>query len=255
MFIYKTTNIINGKFYVGQSLYDDPKYLGGGNLIKKAIKKYGKENFHKEIIDICFSRDQLNEREVYWIEKLDSRNPSVGYNMAKGGPAFHITEDSKKKISNTLKGKYTGENSYRYGIKLTDQHKNCISESNKGKKISDETRKKISESNLGKVLSLETRKKLSEKHKGKSLSDNHKKNIGNGLLGRKHNENTLNLLRTNNRNKHQKNSLYVWAKNKESGLEIVFNNCCQAARYFSCTRQKIKKNQVPDWEIKTQKYS
>lgn len=47
MVIYKTTNLINGKIYIGQDSKDRPNYYGSGKLIHRAIKKYGKENFKK----------------------------------------------------------------------------------------------------------------------------------------------------------------------------------------------------------------
>lgn len=49
--IYKVTNLINGKIYIGRDLRNNPKYLGGGIAIKSAHKKYGRENFVKEILE------------------------------------------------------------------------------------------------------------------------------------------------------------------------------------------------------------
>lgn len=251
MYIYKTTNLVNNKIYIGQTIHDDPKYLGGGRLIKMAIKKYGRENFLKEILETCSKRENLSEREIYWIKKFNSRDPKIGYNMAEGGASFYVTEESKKKVSESLKGKYVGENAFRYGIRLTEEHKKIISESNSGKKLSDETRKKMSESNLGKKFSDETRKKISESHAGKILSNEHKEKIGNSLVGRVYLEESIEKLRRNNINKNQKNSLYVIAKNLQTSEELSFNNSCQASRYFNCTRQRIKNNQIDGWEIKT----
>jgi hypothetical protein len=51
MIIYCITNLINGKKYIGSDSNNNPKYMGGGTYLKKAIKKYGKENFKKEIIN------------------------------------------------------------------------------------------------------------------------------------------------------------------------------------------------------------
>jgi len=51
MEIYKTTNKINGKIYIGKDTTSNPQYLGSGKLIKRAILKYGVENFTKEILD------------------------------------------------------------------------------------------------------------------------------------------------------------------------------------------------------------
>jgi group I intron endonuclease len=80
MIIYKTTNLINGKFYIGQDSKNNPNYLGSGMLLNAAIKKYGRLNFHKDIIEHCATKQILNEREIFWITKL---NPI--YNIAKGG--------------------------------------------------------------------------------------------------------------------------------------------------------------------------
>ena len=49
MIVYLITNLINGKRYIGMDSKNNPQYLGSGTLILKAIKKYGKENFKKEI--------------------------------------------------------------------------------------------------------------------------------------------------------------------------------------------------------------
>ena len=83
MIIYKTTNLINGKYYVGKDEKNNPEYLGSGLLLNKAIKKYGRENFKKEILETCVDRKELNEREIHWIKKLKA--VSIGYNIAEGG--------------------------------------------------------------------------------------------------------------------------------------------------------------------------
>lgn len=85
MIIYKTTNLINGKIYIGQDSNNNPSYYGSGKLLKDAIKKYGKKNFHKEVIEECNNINHLNNREVYWIDKFQSTNPAIGYNISPGG--------------------------------------------------------------------------------------------------------------------------------------------------------------------------
>ena len=70
-FIYITTNHINGKQYIGQRKYDKKEkwknYLGSGIILTRAIEKYGKENFSKKIIEECETKEQLNQKEKYWI--------------------------------------------------------------------------------------------------------------------------------------------------------------------------------------------
>jgi group I intron endonuclease len=83
--IYKTTNLITGKFYIGKDKYNNPNYLGSGVKLKDAIKKYGLQNFKKEIVEYCESYDYMNEREKFWIEYYQSINPTVGYNISTGG--------------------------------------------------------------------------------------------------------------------------------------------------------------------------
>ena len=53
MIIYKTTKLINGKFYIGQDSYNNPNYVGSGFILLKAIKKYGRHNFEKIILESC----------------------------------------------------------------------------------------------------------------------------------------------------------------------------------------------------------
>jgi len=82
--VYKITNLINGKIYIGQDSHDNPKYLGSGVLIKRAIKKYGKENFQKEIINQCNSKKEMDQLEIYWINYYNTFSPK-GYNIHVGG--------------------------------------------------------------------------------------------------------------------------------------------------------------------------
>lgn len=85
MVIYKTTNLINNKIYIGKNKGNNNWYLGSGKLLIYAIKKYGKENFKKEIIEICTSLEHMIEREIFWIEKLNARDRNIGYNIQIGG--------------------------------------------------------------------------------------------------------------------------------------------------------------------------
>ena len=84
-YIYCITNLINDKQYVGQrgKPQFDPYYWGGGILIKEAISQYGKSSFKREVLEWVHSRQELNEREVYWIDKLGTQ--INGYNLNKGG--------------------------------------------------------------------------------------------------------------------------------------------------------------------------
>lgn len=143
-FIYKITNMANQKAYVGQHMgIDFGDYWGSGLLLNKAYKKHGKDSFKREVLDYASSKDELNFMECYYIQESNTLTPN-GYNIAtggKGGFTGILTEESRKKISNAMKGRQKSE-----------QHKANLSKAKKGiptHKQTDETRKKISESHLG----------------------------------------------------------------------------------------------------------
>lgn len=85
-YIYITTNNINGKQYIGQHKgQPNDKYLGSGTTIKKALEKYGKENFSKEILCYCQTREEADEKEKFYISLFDAINDNQFYNNAEGG--------------------------------------------------------------------------------------------------------------------------------------------------------------------------
>ena len=71
-FIYETTNNINGKKYIGQHETDnlDDGYIGSGSAFKEAVKKYGKKNFTRVILQYAYSTEELNELEAYYVDKF-----------------------------------------------------------------------------------------------------------------------------------------------------------------------------------------
>lgn len=163
MVIYETVNAINGKKYIGKDSKNNPKYLGSGKYLKLAIKKYGKENFNKNILQYCNSLDELNQAEVEWIVKLNCKNSVDYYNVIdtvtpcrKGRP---LSKEHRQKISNSHKGKkHSTETRRKLSLikkgkkrgKYSVEHRAAISEGQKGRKISDITRKKISNTKKGK---------------------------------------------------------------------------------------------------------
>jgi hypothetical protein len=87
--VYKTTNIINGKFYIGkhQTKNLDDDYIGSGKRLKYAIKKYGVENFYREILFVCKDEMQMNI-----IEKiLVVPDAETNYNLTRGGAGSFFT--------------------------------------------------------------------------------------------------------------------------------------------------------------------
>lgn len=105
-YIYKITNKLNGKFYIGKhkQLENEPfdRYWGSGKILNQAFNKYGKENFTKEIIEEC-TKENINEREIYWIEKLNAR--CGNYNVSRGGKGGNSTVGTKV-YTNGINRKY-----------------------------------------------------------------------------------------------------------------------------------------------------
>lgn len=142
MHIYKTTNLVNGKFYIGQEKRFNPSYLGSGFILLKAIKKYGIENFRKEIIeDNINDKITLDEREIYWIKKLEARNHRIGYNVAKGGQGGDFL--SQEMIDK--RGLIISER--KRGVSLSPQHIESIKKSTEKLKTPKKNGKRAGEKN------------------------------------------------------------------------------------------------------------
>ncbi len=102
-FIYITTNLVNGKRYLGQKRFDDKWkwYLGSGKAFKAALDLYKKENFHRDIIHICYSKEELNNAEYELSVFLDVVEDDNWYNMVYGGGSttgWHHSEEAKRKV-------------------------------------------------------------------------------------------------------------------------------------------------------------
>lgn len=130
--IYKTINHVNGKIYIGKANINDPKYLGSGLKIVAAIKKYGKTNFSKEIIEEC-ETERTADREKHWIRYYNSTDDNIGYNISVGGEGGDhywatLNNDQKqehnRKISESKKGKLRGPHTEETKKKIKDNQPN-----------------------------------------------------------------------------------------------------------------------------------
>jgi len=212
MIIYKTTNLVNGKFYIGKDKYNNKDYIGSGKILKSAIEKYGIENFKKDIIEVCNSYKELNEREIFWINFTNAIKN--GYNIAIGGDGGDTISNHPNRDEICKKhSDWMFENNPTKGIKRSDDSISKWKESygnkseginnpNYGKNHSDETKSKISKKALGRVVTEETRKKISLSNKGKKSYWKDKKNkkhsdwmtLNNPMKGKFHTEETKKII-------------------------------------------------------------
>jgi group I intron endonuclease len=201
-YIYKITNKLNGKCYIGQTVDITRRF----NQYKKfqckhqpklynALKKYNIDSFTFELFDTAVDSETLDFLEETYIACFDSVDR--GYNCIPGGHVTnsmkgkHHTEESKRKISNQKQG----TKNHNFGKPRSGEEKLKMSESQKGYKSinfgkcrSEETKRKISESLKGRHCSEETKQKLSECKKGnknytfgKHLSEETRKKISKSL--------------------------------------------------------------------------
>lgn len=180
-YIYRITNLINGKTYIGQHKYKDinDSYMGSGVLLHRAFEKYGIENFTKEILYSKIQyQETANDMEKFAISKERALGKAE-YNIAdggNGGDTYHCVNIEIQKRMAYWEGKKRPEHSEKMKGKPS-RHK--------GKHHSEETKKRMSEANKGKKLSEETKKKISEAKKGRKFSEEHKRKISEALKGEK----------------------------------------------------------------------
>lgn len=200
MIIYKVTNLINDKTYIGQTIFSlknrKLSHINKANNNKhyfaRALTKYGSNNFKWKIICICPNIETLNEQEQYYIAFYDSINN--GYNLTKGGNGtmgYRHTEKAKNKMSITHKN-------------MSDKTRQKIGIASKGRKHSEESKQKISKAikgdknpMYGKHHTEETKRKMQKnntkswlgkyhsKESIKKMKDNHV-----GMTGKTHSEKT-----------------------------------------------------------------
>lgn len=168
-YIYKITNNLNGKMYIGmhRSKSFDENYWGSGKIIVEAINKYGKDNFSREVILECDSEDELCKAEERIIRELNCVELDEYYNLKDGGIGkFPVLSGE----SNGMYGVHRfGELNPNYGKHhvFSDESRKNMSDAHKGKKLSDYHRQRISEGNKGRTVSDETKLKLSIKAKNR----------------------------------------------------------------------------------------
>lgn len=178
-YIYRITNKLNGKTYIGKHKYKklNEYYMGSGVHLKRAQKKYGIENFEKKIL--VFNISKLEHANLLEETFIAAEREKVGrencYNIADGGDGGNLGEEVNKKLR--------GENNPFYGKHHSEEAKKKMSEARKNKKFghcSEETKRKIAEGNKGKHFSEERKKNIAESLKGHTPWNKGKKTGSNG---------------------------------------------------------------------------
>lgn len=184
-YVYKITNLMNGKIYIGKSFDVSgrwKKHIFAAKyklkndyfLIHMAINKYGADNFKIETISEHNSESEALDAETDLIAKLDSTNRNIGYNITKGGDGISGLKHSKETKNKMRLAKL--------GKKPSLETRKKMSESRKGSKRNELTKQKMRDARLKyiqehPVVSEETRRKISESRIGKKLSEEHKTKI------------------------------------------------------------------------------
>lgn len=172
-YLYKIQNKIDNKIYIGvhetENLNDE--YFGSGKLIQRAIKKYGKQNFEKTILEFFETREQMYEAEYKVVNEFFILREDT-YNLGIGGTGGSINQNRKP---------FAGPHS--------DETKNKISKSKLGKLCSEETKRKMSDNNWAKrepetqrLHAIEAgKKRWAKENESKSHSDDTKRKISESL--------------------------------------------------------------------------
>jgi group I intron endonuclease len=171
--VYKVTNIVNSKVYIGQTIRDIERrkqmHFNEAKRSKfyfhKALIKYGESNFYWEILEHCGSKDELDEMEFHYIKQYGSFGRN-GYNLTFGGEGisgFVFSAEARKKLSESHKGR-----------KMTDEAKRKMMANRPSKVGIGNPMYGIQSPMKGKNHTEETRNKISIKLSGKRFSDEHK---------------------------------------------------------------------------------
>ena len=189
-FVYKWTNKINDKWYIGSHIgMPTDGYIGSGKIFRKAWKKYGSENFKRSVL---YQGRGFRKYEESLLHKLNAAENRMSYNYhnwatgsASGdkhpkGMLGKTHSEEYKAWRSTLRGAL---NPF-YGKHHTEESIRKQVESRKGYRHSKETIEKIRNSLLGQKRSEEARRRMSEAQKGRIITEAHRQKISNTLKGR-----------------------------------------------------------------------
>lgn len=168
MIIYKATNSVTGKVYIGQTIKSLAKRRsehiynskrGCDSYFYKSVNKYGSDIFEWDVLCECDTKEELDEMEFHYIRQYKI---STGvYNLTDGGDGSHgrlVSTETKKKMSEANKGRQISDDLR----KKFSENRRGENNPNYGNKMSDESKARISEANKGRIKSVEERRKKSD---------------------------------------------------------------------------------------------
>lgn len=177
-YLYRITNQLNGKVYIGQTNKPDYRWYQHRSYAKSkkpqqyihhAIAKYGVENFVFEVIATCKTVQDADETESLLIIQYDSRNKEHGYNLMIGGSHGGHSEETKEKMSKATLRQIAEKGHPAQGHKWTEEQRAKLSETlkalDKEAIYTEEVRKNMSEAHIGHKDSKETKAKKSDSAK------------------------------------------------------------------------------------------
>lgn len=181
-FIYLTTNLATNEKYIGKHCGDiNDNYLGSGKILQRAIKKYGKENFKREILYISKNAQENNEKEKEFIKAFNAVEDKKFYNISEGGDGgdiFHLLPvEQQEELREKARKRTTGINNPRYGVHLSEETKEKIRRNRNTEYMqTEEYKRTMSKATLGEKNGMygkhhteEAKQKMSEAKKGKKL--------------------------------------------------------------------------------------
>lgn len=216
--VYCHTHIESGRRYIGltkqtmesrwkKHVYAAKRFAKGGRWhFPNAIKKYGPDAFSHEVLEVCETLEKANQREAYWIEFYDARNPEFGFNLAEGGQhkphpirknPWDDPEYRTKQLARGFDHLHTPEAFAKMKATVnTPEFKALQSAISQEIHSRPGVRAKISAAAKGRVKSPETLAKMSANAKGRVTSQETRAKIGAKSLGRRHSQESKNKMST-----------------------------------------------------------
>lgn len=245
MLIYKCTNLINNKCYIGQTIRKLNKRINrhihskNNSYFHKALKKYDKDEFKWEILCECETKEELDEMEFHYIKQYHTREYEWGYNLTDGGEGsvgYIHTEKTRKKLSdyNIENGIFKGENNYCYKKYGHDHPWYGNHHTEKTKKIiSQKLSELLKGTNKGSDNPRYGDHRSWEKLHGKEKSDRLKKDMSK---------------RNKGKNNPNSKSYKIISPNNEQFITECLNDFCKEYKLNRSMMGRVGRNEIHNWK-------